>query len=127
MKASSGRKPLIGKFCRARSVWTPYSALVGTSRFPSGSFSRRVSGIVFSVIIDGFMIGRSAGRVGGRRATGNDDGHDRREHRQTEACDAEPVEASERDSLSIIHGQFLDRASDLLAQTSDARSNAELR
>ena len=46
MNASSGSNPLIGKFCFARSVWTPYSASVGTSRGPSGSFSRRVSVIV---------------------------------------------------------------------------------
>ena len=43
---SSGTRPLIGKFCPARSVWTPYNASAGTSSGPRGSFSRRVSGMM---------------------------------------------------------------------------------
>src|SRR5687767_1016371 len=38
-KAASGRSPLIGKFCTARSVCTPYSASAGTGSWPRGSFS----------------------------------------------------------------------------------------
>src|SRR5438552_3414559 len=44
--AGSGLRPLIGKFCTARSVCTPYSASLGTSRAPSGSFSLRVLSLI---------------------------------------------------------------------------------
>ena len=44
--AGNGRSPLIGKFCTARSVCTPYSASAGTSRLPSGSFSVRVLSLI---------------------------------------------------------------------------------
>src|SRR6185312_9853568 len=46
MKIGSGRSPLMGKFCIARTVWTPYSALSGTGSSPSGSFSARVAWVM---------------------------------------------------------------------------------
>ena len=45
-QAGSGLNPLIGKFCTARNVCTPYSASAGTSRVPSGSFSTRVLSLI---------------------------------------------------------------------------------
>src|SRR6266542_3430910 len=41
-KAGRGRRLEMGKFCRARSVWMPHSASVGTGSSPRGSRSIRV-------------------------------------------------------------------------------------
>src|SRR5881397_3382891 len=45
-----GRKPLMGKFSRARSVCTPYNASAATCFGPRGSFSvRKASAMVVSL------------------------------------------------------------------------------
>src|SRR6478672_1897616 len=117
----SGRSSLIGKFSRARSVCTPYSASAATCFGPSGSFSvRNASAIVVT---------RAKGERGrsrrGPRSEQNGCGSG--EAGESEQCDAHAVQPSEGDAPRIVAGQRVDRATGRHANRFDARRDDELR
>src|SRR5204863_8147355 len=125
---TNGRKgvsPLIAKFSRARTVWTPYSASAGTCFGPSGSFSVRKASAIVS----------ARGRVGkvGRRAR---DRHGSKCKRERDAggdgCHAEhrharTVQTAKLAAPGIVRCQLLDRPAGIEAQAFDAGRDDQLR